>query len=193
MGLLRGEKMNSHFQFPRELNFLRIVFGLGAGVGLFLLIIGLLGLFVGNVLKVFSGDPGSLVWTLNFLAFGVLGTTASIRVLQLLRVPEPSSPPLIVMWAWWLVVGEIILSLIVSIQSGAFFEFTFNHIQNLALWLFFYVWTSSQFRLLTVVRDYYGAVAPPSRLGWINQLEGWILRAIKPGQERKSLESQIED
>lgn len=185
--------MNSSSAFPCELKFLRFIFALGAGTGLFLLIIGLLGLFVGNVLKQFSEDPGSLLWTLNFLAFGVPGTMVSARVLQLLRVREPSSPGLIVLWVGWLVLAEILLSLAAFIHSGDFFDFQFNYIPNLLLWLFFYVWTSSQFRYLKVVGDYYGAVASPSRAGWMTQLEGWMLRAMKPGQEKKILANHIKD
>lgn len=170
--------MNPQTSFPRELKFLRFVFGLGACAGLFLLIIGLLALFVGNVLSFFSEDPGSLTWTINFIAYGMLGTFVSIRVFQLFGNQNNSSPDLIVMWVWWLVLGEIGLGLVSYLHSGALMDLVWGQIQNLALWLFFYVVVSSQFRFLKVVRGYYGTLASPSRLVWMNHVEQWILRAM---------------
>lgn len=185
--------MNPHAAFPRELKFLRFVFGLGACSGLFLLIIGLSGLFVGIELKFFSGDPGSLTWTFNFLAYGVLGTFGSIRIFQLLHNRAVSTPPLIVIWVWWLVFSEIVLGLGFYLNSGMLIDLFFGQIQHLALWSFFYIFVSSQMRFLRVVRDYYGALAPPSRLVWMNHLEQWILRTTRLEQSRKALVSHIKD
>lgn len=170
--------MNPQTGFPRELKFLRFVFGLGACAGLFLLIIGLLAFFVGNVLSFFNEDPGSLTWTINFLAYGILGTFVSIRVYQLLRNQDTSSPDSIVMWVWWLVIGEIVLGFISYLYTGALIDLFWGQIQNLVLWWFFYVVVSSQFRFLKVVRGYYGAFASPSRLVWMNYAEQWILRTM---------------
>lgn len=185
--------MNPHTVFPRELKFLCFVFGLGACAGLFLLMIGLLGFFVGNVLRFFSEDPGSLTWTLNFLAYGVLGTFVSIRVFQLFGNRDNSSPGLIVLWVWWLVFGEILLGLVSYLNSGALFDLFWGQIQNIVLWLFFYLVVSSQMRFLKVVQGYYGALAPPSPLPWMNRLEQWFLRTMKLKQDAKALVSQSND
>ena len=173
--------------FHSELKFIRFIFGLSAVAGLFLFIIGFLALFVGNVLTVFHKNPGSLTWPLNFLAYGVLGTFVSIRVFQLIRIPEPSSPGLIVIWIGWLVLGEIILGLIGAIYFGSLFDGHFNIIQVCGLWTLFYILISAQFRFLNVVRDYYGALAPPSQIKWMNRLGRWMLKKLTLEESHKVL------
>lgn len=185
--------MKSHPAIPSELKFLRFVIGLGACFNLLLLIIGLLAILVGMELKFFSGDPGSLTWTFNFLAYGILGTFVSIRVFQLLHHRDNSSPRLIVMWVWWLVLGEIVLGFGSYLNSGVSISLFFSQIQNLILWSFFYIVVSSQMRFLKVVRDYYEALAPPSPLAWMNRLEQWMLQTMKLEQDTNAPVSQSKD
>ena len=179
--------------FPRELKFLRFIFGLGACTGLFLLIIGALALFVGSMLSIFGEDPGSLAWTLNFLAYGVLGTMVSIRVFQLLHTPDLSSPRLIVVWVWWLMLGELVLRLVSYLTTGTLENLLFTQVQSLTTCLFFYLIVSSQFRYRKAARVYYGALAPPSHLAWMTRLEKWFLQAWKFEGHREDVAGKTKD
>ncbi len=179
--------MKADLLFPRELRFLCFLFVLSSVVGLFLFIIGILALFVGYVLTIFHQNPGSLTWTLNFLAYGVLGTFVSIRVFRLIRTPEPSSPGLIVIWIGWLVLGAISLGLVGAVHSGSLFDGHFNIIQVIGLWILFYILITAQFRFLSVVRGYYGTLAPPSQIKWMNRLGRWMLKKLTLEEGHKVL------